>query len=92
MLLNHNRHNALNRLLNDPERVRVVPLNGVGSNRDEDGQQVLEDEIGDESGEGGDEEETLVEGLGVSTVGDDFDDGVDVDLAVDGERLIVRPT
>jgi len=55
-------------LLDDPERIRIISLNGVRSDRDEDGKNVLKDESWDESSEGGDKEKTLLEGLRVSAV------------------------
>jgi hypothetical protein len=87
VLLDHDGNNAFDGLLDDSESVCIVSLDGVRSDRDEDREQVLQNEIRDESGERRDEEESLLERLRVSAVGDDLDDSVDVDLASGGEGL-----
>jgi hypothetical protein len=86
---NHHREDAGDRLLDDLEGKGVVALRGVGADRDKDRKRVLEDDERREPGKLRDEQERLLEGLGVLGVGEDLHDDRDVDgLGVD--RCLVK--
>lgn len=70
------------------ERERIVSLRGVRSDRDEDGKSVLEDDEGRKPGKLRDEQQSLLECLGVLGVGQDLHDNRHVHRDVVGDRAL----